>query len=93
MLVVSVSSEKCPVCNVLEEQHIRLRSAVNEFHLASSSKTLVPSYQTTRRHFPENSNLHINRLENVKPHILLCRIWGSHTGGYEEYHLLGYKAV
>jgi hypothetical protein len=22
-----------------------------------------------------------------------CRIWGSHSGGYEEYHLLGYNAV
>jgi hypothetical protein len=23
----------------------------------------------------------------------LCMIWGSHSGGYEEYNLLGYKAV
>jgi hypothetical protein len=23
----------------------------------------------------------------------LCRIWGSHSGGYEEYSLLGYNAV
>jgi hypothetical protein len=23
----------------------------------------------------------------------LCRIWGLHSGGYKEYHLLGYDAV
>jgi hypothetical protein len=23
----------------------------------------------------------------------ICRIWGSHSGGYEEYHLLGYNDV
>jgi hypothetical protein len=25
--------------------------------------------------------------------IIICRIWGSHSGGYEEYHHLGYNAV
>jgi hypothetical protein len=25
--------------------------------------------------------------------IYLCRIWGFRSGGYEEYHLLGYDAV
>jgi hypothetical protein len=25
--------------------------------------------------------------------IYVCRIWGSHTGGYEEFFLLGYDAV
>jgi hypothetical protein len=25
--------------------------------------------------------------------ILVYRIWGSHSGGYVEYHLLGYNAV
>jgi hypothetical protein len=25
--------------------------------------------------------------------LYLGRIWGSHSGGYEEYHLLGYNAV
>jgi hypothetical protein len=24
---------------------------------------------------------------------LICKIWGSHSGGYEEYYLLGYNAV
>jgi hypothetical protein len=24
---------------------------------------------------------------------LILRIWGFHSGGYEEYHLLGYDAV
>jgi hypothetical protein len=23
----------------------------------------------------------------------VCRIWGSHIGGYEEFYLLGYNAV
>jgi hypothetical protein len=23
----------------------------------------------------------------------LDRVWGSHSGGYEEYHLLGYNAA
>jgi hypothetical protein len=23
----------------------------------------------------------------------VCRIWGSHTGGYEEYYVVGYNAV
>jgi hypothetical protein len=23
----------------------------------------------------------------------VCRIWGSHSGGYEEYYLVGYNAV
>jgi hypothetical protein len=26
-------------------------------------------------------------------HTTRCTIWGSHSGGYEEYNLLGYKAV
>jgi hypothetical protein len=26
-------------------------------------------------------------------HITNCRIWGLHSGGYEEYHLLGRDAV
>jgi hypothetical protein len=27
-----------------------------------------------------------------KIYITICRIWGFHSGGYEEYHLLGYDA-
>jgi hypothetical protein len=26
-------------------------------------------------------------------YTLLCKIWGSHSGGYEEYYLLGYNAM
>jgi hypothetical protein len=29
----------------------------------------------------------------VNKELNICRIWGSHTGGYEEYHLPGYNAV
>jgi hypothetical protein len=38
-----------------------------------------------------------NKLPCAKPHcsvsrIMCCRIWGFHTGGFEEYLLLGYDA-
>jgi hypothetical protein len=29
----------------------------------------------------------------IKIKIKLCRIWGFHSGGYEEYHLLGYDTL
>jgi hypothetical protein len=29
----------------------------------------------------------------MSEHRINCRIWGFHSGGYEEYHLLGYDAV
>lgn len=32
------------------------------------SLTLQPIYEYTRRHNSENSNLHIHRRENLKPH-------------------------
>jgi hypothetical protein len=25
--------------------------------------------------------------------IRVCRIWGSHSGGYEEFYILGYNVV
>jgi hypothetical protein len=31
--------------------------------------------------------------EIKKKSNFLCRIWGFHIGGYEEYYLLGYGAV
>jgi hypothetical protein len=33
------------------------------------------------------------RTNNAGHRVLLCKIWGSHSGGYEEYYLLGYYAV
>jgi hypothetical protein len=33
---------------------------------ASTSETSVNSYNTTRRNTPEDSNLHIHRLDNLK---------------------------
>jgi hypothetical protein len=41
----------------------------------------------------------LNDVGGIKMMILnikdkhICRIWGFHSGGYEEYHLLGYDAV
>jgi hypothetical protein len=35
---------------------------------ASTSKTSVNFYQTTRRNTPEDSHLHTRRLENLKSH-------------------------
>jgi hypothetical protein len=29
----------------------------------------------------------------LKLYLTLCRIWGSHSGNYEEFHFLGYNAV
>jgi hypothetical protein len=26
-------------------------------------------------------------------YILLCSIWGSHSGGFEQFYLLGYNAI
>jgi hypothetical protein len=43
------------------------------------------------KHHPWNKEKNIT-LKTVKQ-FYLYRIWGSHSGGYEEYHLLGYNAV
>jgi len=32
-----------------------------------TSKTCLPSYQTARRHIPEDSNLRIHHLEDIRP--------------------------
>jgi hypothetical protein len=32
-------------------------------------------------------------VENSMERLLVCRIWGSHNGGYEEFYLPGYNAV
>jgi hypothetical protein len=40
---------------------------------------------------PEYTTLHSYRFENF--HLILCRICGPHTGGYEEFYLLGYNAM
>jgi hypothetical protein len=29
----------------------------------------------------------------ITNYSLLCRVWRFHSGGYEEYHLVGYDAV
>jgi hypothetical protein len=40
-----------------------------EMETKGSYETLVPTYQTTRRHIPENCNLNIHGHENTKSHI------------------------
>jgi hypothetical protein len=45
-----------------------------------SSETLVDSYQITRCHILEDRDLLLNFL-------------GSHSVGYEDFHLLGYNAL
>jgi hypothetical protein len=34
-----------------------------------------------------------SRTIKTRLQVCVCRIWGIHSGGYEEYHLLGYDAV
>jgi hypothetical protein len=40
---------------------------------ARSSETLVPIYQSTRRHTPEDNNLHSHRVKNLKFHMNILR--------------------
>jgi hypothetical protein len=37
-----------------------------------SPETLVPMYETTLRHIPEDCNLNIHRRGNLKPHYWFC---------------------
>jgi hypothetical protein len=38
-------------------------------------------------------NIYIWEICNSIKSSYICRIYGSHSGGYEEYYLLGYSAV
>jgi hypothetical protein len=42
---------------------------------ASSSETLIITYQITRRHNTENKNINIQRRENLKPYIYIFYKW------------------
>jgi hypothetical protein len=37
--------------------------------------------------------LYVYEIRRLVGHYKYCRIWGFHSGGYKEYHLLGYDAV
>jgi hypothetical protein len=36
---------------------------------------------------------HCLDIGSINKKVNYCRIWGFHSGGYEEYHLLGYDAA
>jgi hypothetical protein len=77
--------------------------------VASTSETSVNFYQTTQCNIPLDGHLHSCCHENLKSHLEkcyvsftqmwhlqqynLCRIWGSHSGEYEDGCLLGCSTV
>jgi hypothetical protein len=57
---------------------------------ASFSEMLIPTYQTTWCHIPEDSNLYNPAFKTLKQYLgfeVFAVVF------YEEYHLLGYDAV
>jgi hypothetical protein len=40
-----------------------------------------------------NASWSLNQALGEGSVFMRCKIWGSHSGGYEEYYLLGYNAV
>jgi hypothetical protein len=65
-----------------------------------SSEIFVTMYQTTHRHIPEHGSLHTHGCvqtsqicddKYLKKLLQLCRIVGSHSGGYEKFCLLRYN--
>jgi hypothetical protein len=66
------------------------RAVLREFQVSSQLLPLtLQTNKQTNKQTPwrwSTSELCINSKAS-------CRIWGFHSGGYEEYHLLGYDAV
>jgi hypothetical protein len=66
-----------------------------------SAELSVNFHQTSRRNIREDSTLPFSSLIILSfelrtpwsPPWILFRIWGSHSGGYEEFYLLGYDEL
>jgi hypothetical protein len=66
-------------------------------HKSNWLQFLVCSYITLGVYVTENdfhTQIILNTSEDLTFYFeISCRIWGFHSSGYEEYHLLGYDAV
>jgi hypothetical protein len=58
----------------------------------ANSMTVVFNFKWIKGR-PDDDPIGIETCSENKNYINICRIWGFHSGGYEEYHLLEYDAV
>jgi hypothetical protein len=61
-----------PTCRLLlQSSGITDSSTPPQIEVAGSSKILVPIYQSTRGHMPEDHNLESHHCENLKSHFTI----------------------
>jgi hypothetical protein len=72
----------CRLLCLLSDSCCLTYSSTLKMEATCSSKTWVHFRRATQCYIPEDRNLE-----------QICRIWGSHSGDYEEFYLLGYNAV
>jgi hypothetical protein len=61
--------------------------------LSNVNEAVTTHHGVICTHKPSVKKTHL-QLQNAKiTSNTRCRIWGSHSGGYEEFYLLGYNAV
>jgi meiotically up-regulated gene 157 (Mug157) protein len=84
------------ICNFTSNHHVYTSPIECKVEFARHVATCHTSHRTVW-----NITLSTKALETqliatkieLMEYIIKCRGWGSHSGGYEEFYLLGYNAV
>jgi hypothetical protein len=74
---------------LIKEPHLKHIWSFNNYNYVrvQTSKVICAKFKATEFFTEENY------AQNWSPNNVTIRIWGSHSGGYEEYHILGYNVV